>query len=100
MHVENELVEIVTTNDREFEEIIEEYEDEILVREEVPEPPPTDSVDTAPAKGKPRCITLIFYNHCIYMLRAFTLQEFYENHMHRYIYPMSLTSAGSCSYYA
>ena len=67
MHVENELVEIVTTNDREFEEIIEEYEDEILVREEVPEPPPTDSVDTAPAKGKPRCITLIFYNHLIYM---------------------------------
>ena len=60
MHVENELVEIVTTDDCEFEEIVEEYEEEILVREEVPEPPPTDSADTAPAQGKPRCITPYF----------------------------------------
>ena len=29
MHIENELVEIETTDDREFEEIIEEYEEEI-----------------------------------------------------------------------
>ena len=49
MHVENELVEIVTTDDREFKEIIEEYEKEILMREEVPEPPTTNSADTAPA---------------------------------------------------
>ena len=60
MHVENELVEIVTTDDREFNEIVEEYEEEILVRDEVPVPPPTDSTDTAPAQGKPRCITSIF----------------------------------------
>ena len=53
MHVENELVEIVTTDDREFEEIIEEYEKEVLMREEVSEPPPTNSTDTAPAQGKP-----------------------------------------------
>ena len=53
------MVEIVTTNDREFEEIIEEYEEEILVREEVSEPPTTDSADTAPAQGKPQCITSI-----------------------------------------
>ena len=63
MHVENELVEIVTIDDREFEEIIEEYEEEILMREEVSEPPTTDTADTTPAQGKPRCITLIFYNH-------------------------------------
>ena len=49
MHVENELVEIVTTDYREFEEIVEECEEEVLMREEVPEPPPTDSADTAPA---------------------------------------------------
>ena len=49
MHVENELVEIVTIDGREFEEIIKEYE------EEVSEPPPTGSADTAPAQGKPRC---------------------------------------------
>ena len=41
MHIENELVEIVTTDDREFEEIIEEYEEKILMREEVLEPPTT-----------------------------------------------------------
>ena len=42
MHVENELAEIVTTNDHEFEEIVEEYEEEILMQEEVLEPPVTD----------------------------------------------------------
>jgi len=68
MHVMNELVEILTTDDREFEEIVEEYEEEILVREEVSEPPTTDSADTAAAQVKPRCITLIFYNHYIYVL--------------------------------
>ena len=40
MHVENELMEIMTIGDHEFEEVIEEYEEEILV--EVPEPPLTD----------------------------------------------------------
>ena len=59
MHIENELVEIVTTGEHEFEEIVEEYEEEILVYEEVSEPPLTDSADTVPAQGKPRCITSI-----------------------------------------
>ena len=54
---------IETTDNREFEEIIEEYEDEILVQEEVPKPPTTDSADTTPAQSKPRCITLIFDSH-------------------------------------
>ena len=67
MHIENELVEIVTTGEHEFEEIVEEYEDDILVQEEVPEPPLTKSADTAPAQGKPRCITLIFYNRYMYL---------------------------------
>ena len=31
MHVKNELAEIVTTGDYEFEEIIEEYKEEILM---------------------------------------------------------------------
>ena len=63
MHVENELTEIVTTSDHEFEEIIEEYEEEILVQKEVQKPPLTDSADTAATQGKPQCITLIFDNH-------------------------------------
>ena len=42
MHVENELAEIVTIGDHEFEEIIEKYEEKILMQEEVPEPSLTD----------------------------------------------------------
>ena len=63
MHIENESAEIVTTGEHEFEEIVEEYEEEILVQEEVSEPPLTDSADTASAQDKPRYIPLIFYNH-------------------------------------
>ena len=59
MHVQNELAEIVTTGNQEFEEIIEEYEEKILVQE-VPELPLTDSADTVPTQGKPRCITPYF----------------------------------------
>ena len=43
MHVENELVKIMTTGDHKFEEIVEEYKEEILVQKEVPEPPLSDS---------------------------------------------------------
>ena len=60
MHIENESAEIVTTGEHEFEEIVDEYEEEILVQEEFSEPPPNDSVDTTPAQGKPRCITPYF----------------------------------------
>ena len=42
MHVENELVEFVTAGEQDYEEVIEEYEKEILVQEEVLEPPLTD----------------------------------------------------------
>ena len=31
MHVENELVEFVTAGKQEYEEVIEEYEEEVLV---------------------------------------------------------------------
>ena len=57
----------MTTGDREFEEIVEEYEQEILVQEEVPEPPLIDSADTAPAQGKPRYITPYFWIITIYI---------------------------------
>jgi hypothetical protein len=49
MHVENELVEFVTAGDQQYEEIVEEYEEEILVPEEIPEPSLTDLTDTPPA---------------------------------------------------
>ena len=67
MHVENKLVEIVTIDDHEFEEIVEEYEDEILIQEEVLEPPLTDSADTAPTQGKLWCITPYFLIITVYI---------------------------------
>ena len=42
MHVENELVEFMTAGEPEYEEIIKEYEEEILMQEEVLESPRTD----------------------------------------------------------
>jgi hypothetical protein len=98
MHVENELVEFVTAGDHEYAEIVEEYEEEIVVPEEILKPPLTDFADTPPAQGKPWCITLIL-QVTIYICCAFTLQEFYDTHRHVYL-PMSLTSAGSCSRFA
>ena len=67
MHVENELAEIMTIGDHEFDEVIEEYEEEILVQEEILEPPLTDWADTTSAQGKPQYITLILNNHWIYI---------------------------------
>jgi hypothetical protein len=86
MHVENDLVEFGTADDQEYEEIIEGYEEEIFVLEEFQEPPMTDTTDLAPAQGKTRCMTRIFDNQYIYICGAFTLQEFYDTHMHIYIY--------------
>jgi uncharacterized membrane protein len=76
MHIVNELAETVTVNDQEYKEIVEEYKEEILVLEEVQEPLLTDLADTAPAQGKPRCITLIL-QIIIYICCVFTLQELY-----------------------
>ena len=68
MHIEDEPLEIVTFGEQEYDEVVEEYE-EILVQEDVPEPPVTDFADTAPAQGKPRCITPIFkWSEYIYMI--------------------------------
>ena len=67
MHVDNELVEFVPAGEQEYEEIIEEYEEEILIQEGAPEPSVADFVDTLPAQGKPRCITLILNDHWIYI---------------------------------
>ena len=53
MLVDNELVEFVPMDDQEYEEIIEEYEEEVLVQEGASEPFVADFVDTPPAQGKP-----------------------------------------------
>ena len=86
MHIENEPLEIVTFGEQEYDEVIEEYEEEILVQEDVPELPVTEFADTAPAQGKPWCITPIFNDHWIYIWCAFTLLVFYGNYLQKYIY--------------
>ena len=67
MHVDNELVEFVTADEQEYEEVIEEYEEEILVQEGAPKPPATDFDDTSPAQGMPWRITLILNKHWKYI---------------------------------
>ena len=59
MHIANELAEALTAEAQEFTEVIEEYEEEVLVQEEGPEQLPADLADIAPTQGKPRCITPI-----------------------------------------
>ena len=49
MHVDNELVELITAGEQEYEEIIEEYKEEILILEGALEPSVVDFADTPPA---------------------------------------------------
>ena len=53
MHVDNELAEFVPAGEQEFEEIIEEYEEEILVQEEASESFVAGFVDTRLPKASP-----------------------------------------------
>jgi hypothetical protein len=90
------IVEYVIPGDQKYEEIVEEYEKEVLIQEEVPEPSVTNAADIAPAQGKPWCITLILLI-TVYIFCAFTLQEkLWKPHAFIYL-PMSLTSAGLSS---
>ena len=77
MHVENVLVDLMTTGEQEYEEVIEEYEEEVFVQEEDLEPPTTNIADHLPAQGKPWCITLILNNYWKYI---------YDVHLHYRIY--------------
>ena len=52
-HVDRELVEFVPVDEPEYDEVIEEYEEEILVQEGAQEPVGADITDPSPAQGKP-----------------------------------------------
>ena len=67
MHVKNELVEFVIAGEQDYEELIEEYEEELLAQEGAQEPVGTNFADLTPAQGKPRCITLILNDQWIYI---------------------------------
>jgi len=59
-HVDHELIDFVPADEPEYDEVIEEYEEEIPVQEGAQEPVGADFADPAPAQGKPQCITPIF----------------------------------------
>ena len=81
MHVDHELVEFVPADKQDYEEVIEEYEKEILVQEGAPEPFIADFVDTPPAEGKPRCITPIFeWSLNIYMMCTYVIDILWKLH--------------------
>ena len=88
MHVDHKLVEFVPVDEHDYEEVIEEYEEEILVQEDVPEPSVADFADTAPAQGKLRCITLTLNNNWIYI---------YDVYLH-YMYFMETTCINISTY--
>ena len=74
-------------DEQDYEEVIEEYEEEILIQEGASEPFGADFADPPPAQGKPRCITPILkWSLNIFIWYAFMLQAFYGNYMHKYIY--------------
>ena len=62
-HVDHELVDFVPVDEPEYDEVVKEYEEEILVQEGAPEQFGADPTDPSPAQGKPRCITPIFTDH-------------------------------------
>jgi hypothetical protein len=82
MHIENELVEYMTPVDQKYEEIVEGYKEEVLVQEEFLEPPVTDTADTAPAQGKPRCIALILLIIVYIFVMHLRCKKCYGNHTH------------------
>ena len=73
MHVDHELVEFTLVDEQEYEEVIEEYEEEILVQEGAPEPFGADFADLSLVQGKPRYITHILWSLNIYIWCAFML---------------------------
>ena len=66
MHVDHELVEFVPVDEHDYEEVIEEYKEEILMQEGAQEPFGADFANPSPAQGKPRCITHILWSLNIY----------------------------------
>ena len=49
MHVDHELVEFMPMDEQDYEEVIEEYEEEILMQEGAPKTFGADFVDPPPA---------------------------------------------------
>jgi hypothetical protein len=87
MHVDHEVVEYVAAEEQDYEEIVEEYEEEIFVPEEFQEPPGTDTSDIAPDQDKASVHNPYIYIYIYIYRHTHTLQEFYDTHIHRHTYP-------------
>jgi hypothetical protein len=59
LHIDHEIVEYVAAEEPEYEEIVEVYEEEVLMHEGAPEPSTTNFAAHQDAQGKPQCITFI-----------------------------------------
>ena len=69
MHIDHELVEFVPIDEQEYDEVIEEYEEEILEQDGALEPFGADFADPSSAQGKPRCITpILMITEYIYVM--------------------------------
>ena len=69
MHIDHVLVDFVLVDEQEYDEVIEEYEEEILVHEGAPEPIGADLTNPSPTQGKPRCITpILMITEYIYVM--------------------------------
>ena len=69
MLVDHELVEFVPLDEYDYEEVIEEYEEEILMQEGAPKPIGADLTDPSPTQGKPKCITpILMITEYIYVM--------------------------------
>ena len=69
MHVDHELVDFMHVGEPEYDEVIEEYEEEILVQEGAQEPVGADLTDPSPVQDKPRCITpILMITEYIYVM--------------------------------
>ena len=51
MHVDHELVDFIPVGKLEYNEVIKEYEEEILLQEGAQDPVGADPTDLAPAQG-------------------------------------------------
>ena len=63
MHVDHELVDFVPVDEPEYDEVIEEYEEEILMQEGASKSFGADLTDPSRAQGKTRFISLILNDH-------------------------------------
>ena len=69
MHVDHELVDFVPVDEQEYDEVIEEYKEEILMQEGAIEPIGADLTDPSLAQGKPRCTTpILMITEYIYVM--------------------------------